>query len=121
MTMRGSTSGENLAVLLDALEVGRLDVVSQLVTTAGEREALKCCDGDEEGLIAALGSRFVRVFSDVDDGGYGHHSCDEVFVTDDGRIIHAECGGCSCEGSGSWSEVPSLEEAMRLVPYWKRS
>lgn len=79
------------------------------------------CEGDKEGLVAALGDGFEVVWESFSNEGYGHHSYDQVLKTSDGRIVHAECGGCSCQGSGSWSVCASVEEAMRLVPESRRS
>lgn len=79
------------------------------------------CEGDSDGLAAALGTDFAVVFEEYDDStGCGHHSADAIFRLSDGRIVHAECGGCSCEGSGSWSFEDSLEAAARLIPGYRR-
>jgi len=80
------------------------------------------CSGDGTGLDAALVDGTVLVWEEYDDSeGYGHHSADAVFLLPDGRYIHAECGGCSCEGSGSWEYCASEEEAMRMIPAWRRA
>lgn len=78
------------------------------------------CEGDADGLRAALGEGAVIVKSWGYEEGYGHHGYDTIWRTADGRIIHAECGGCSCEGSGSWSVCSSMTEAEQLVPEWMR-
>jgi hypothetical protein len=74
------------------------------------------CDGDSEGLAAALGTGYSVIFESIEDWGYGHHSYDALFALADGRFIHASCGGCSCGGSGDWSIVDSLKEAKRYMP-----
>lgn len=75
------------------------------------------CDGDKGGLLAALGVGFEVVFEEYDDSeGYGHHSGNAIFRTSDGQYIHAECGGCSCHGSGSWFRAKSEEEARQAIP-----
>lgn len=72
------------------------------------------CDGDRAGLEAALGERYQVVTSwGIDDL---EHSFNTIYQTEHGQLIHAECGGCSCGGSGSWSLVSSVAEAERLVP-----
>lgn len=75
------------------------------------------CDGDSEGLKAALGNDYtiIRCWGD-DSEGYGHNSYNTIYQTANGKIIHAECGGCSCGGSGSWSYCDNMLEAIRLVP-----
>jgi hypothetical protein len=78
------------------------------------------CEGDSDGLAAALDGA-VLVWENYDSEGYGHHSANAIFRLPDGRVIHAECGGCSCEGSGSWSFEDSIEAAARLVPEWNRN
>jgi hypothetical protein len=88
---------------------------------ANERQVLADgCYGDADGLTSALGTTFEVVFSNCDDQGYGHHSYDEIYKLPDGRVIHAECGGYSCKGSGSWSYCADETEAMKLVPEWRR-
>jgi hypothetical protein len=75
------------------------------------------CDGDSEGLAAALGETFVVIWEDYDDStGYGHHDARAVFRAHDGRFVRADCGGCSCGGSGSWEYVDTEAEALALVP-----
>lgn len=74
------------------------------------------CDGDSEGLATALGDGFSVIYSNCDDYGYGHHSYDELFVTARGHWIHAECGGCSCRGSGTWSYCEDEKEALTRPP-----
>lgn len=78
------------------------------------------CDGDSAGLCAALGDDFDVMYENYDAHGYGHHSANAIFRASDGRIIHAECGGCSCHGSGSWSYETDEETAMRMVPEQER-
>lgn len=77
------------------------------------------CDGDRAGLIAVLGDHYEVVHQDTSDYEY-EHTFDAIFKLPDGRFIHAECGGCSCGGSGSWSIEPNEEFARRRVPEWKR-
>lgn len=81
---------------------------------------LDYCDGDVAGLKAALGESYSVVWACGYDEGYGHHSYDTIYRTSDGRLVHAECGGCSCHGNGSWSYETSEEAAMRMVPEDKR-
>jgi len=81
---------------------------------------LDYCDGDVAGLKASLGESYSVVKSKGDDWGYGHHSYDTIYRATDGRLIHAECGGCSCGGSGTWTYVDSMAEAERLIPEDKR-
>lgn len=80
------------------------------------------CESMEEGraLREALGDGFSVLYENYDDHGYGHHNANAIFVTRDGRFISAECGGCSCQGSGSWAVVESREEAIRMVPEQER-
>ena len=80
-----------------------------------------CADGCEvnEGLSEALGDDFIVLFENYDAQGFGHHSANAVFQTDDGRFIHADCGGCSCQGYGTWEEC-SREEAFNRVPEQER-
>lgn len=79
------------------------------------------CYGDSAGLALALGDDYEVVVEAYDDSeGYGHHSADAIFRLPDGRIIHAECGGCSCEGNGSWSFCASLDEALKAIPEYRR-
>lgn len=75
------------------------------------------CEGDRQGLSEALGTDYVVLHEIYDDSeGYGHHSANAVFRTKDNKYIHAECGGCSCEGSGSWGYCKDAEEAYRMIP-----
>lgn len=74
------------------------------------------CDGDSDGLRVALGDGFEVVDETICDEGWGHHSYNAIFKTADGRIVHAECGGCSCGGSGSWSYEENVANAQRLIP-----
>ena len=79
------------------------------------------CEGDSEGLKSALGDGFEVVAEEYEDSiGWGHHSADAVFRLADGRIVHAECGGCSCGGSGSWSYCETLDEALKSIPEHRR-
>jgi hypothetical protein len=77
------------------------------------------CEGDSDGLRHALGDGYVVVRSYGNDDCY-EHSYNTIYRTASGQLIHAECGGCSCGGSGSWSLVSSIEEAERLVPEQER-
>lgn len=78
------------------------------------------CDGDRDGLVAALGDGWIVVFVHESDEGYGHHTYEQVFKLADGSFIHAECGGCSCGGSGSWSAHATEAEAMSRVPEYHK-
>lgn len=73
------------------------------------------CDGDSEGLRKALGDAYTVVHSSGDEYGWGHHSYNTVYRATDGRTIHADCGGCSCGGSGNW-DYATEGEAMRMIP-----
>ena len=91
------------------------------MSTVNEVEALlDGCDGDSDGLRAALGNRYVILESWGHDEGYGHHGYNTIYRTEDDRLVHAECGGCSCDGSGSWSYVDDLDSGRKLVPEWLR-
>lgn len=81
------------------------------------------CDGDRELLIEELNKGTFQIeFEYISDEGYGHHQYEAVYYsTYDGRYFHAECGGCSCGGSSSWSEHSSLESAMHQVPEYLRN
>jgi hypothetical protein len=74
------------------------------------------CEGDSAGLAAALGTDFVVLYENYDHEGWGHHGADAVFKASDGRFVHAECGGCSCGGRGSWDYCADEQEALRLIP-----
>jgi hypothetical protein len=74
------------------------------------------CEGDSKGLQEALGEGYSVIKSTGDDGGWGHHSYNTIYRSSDGRVIHAECGGCSCFGNGSWSYEESVEMAERMIP-----
>lgn len=75
------------------------------------------CDGDAKGLAEALGEHYSVIESSGDDSiGYGHHSYNTIYRASDGCVIHAECGGCSCGGSGSWSYEDSVACARRMIP-----
>ena len=74
------------------------------------------CEGDVRGLSEALGDAYEVISSSGYDEDWGHHSFNTIFKASDGRFIHAECGGCSCGGSGSWSYQESYEMAVRMVP-----
>ena len=78
------------------------------------------CEGDSDGLTAAIGDDFVVLHSRSDDYGYGHHTYNAVIATSNGSFIHAECGGCSCEGSGTWTRLGSLDEALSYLPLEQR-
>ena len=73
------------------------------------------CDGDSEGLRAALGGNYTVVASDGSDLGYGHHNYTTTYLCEDGRTISADCGGCSCGGSGNWDYVDAYK-AWQYVP-----
>lgn len=77
-----------------------------------------CCESPAEGakLAAALGENYKVLYEDYNEHGYGHHDGNAVFETADGKYIHAECGGCSCYGSGSWEYCDTREDAIRLIP-----
>lgn len=123
------------SVLLDALLEGRdvRELVTRIYNETLQDGAMiqgdvspvqslrdGCC-GDTDGLCAALKQPHAVLYSACRDEGYGHHSYNEIIVLDDGRIIHAECGGCSCDGSGSWSFCATPEEAERLIPEQERA
>ena len=74
------------------------------------------CEGDSEGLRAALGDAYVVVYEDYDAEGWGHHGANAVFIATDGRLIGASCGGCSCGGSGGWSYCATGDEALASIP-----
>jgi hypothetical protein len=78
------------------------------------------CEGDSAGLAAALGDGFTVLYENCDDGGWGHHSYNAMFLTADGKHVAANCGGCSCHGSGDWEYVDSREEAIRRIPEQER-
>lgn len=81
-----------------------------------------CCDNtdDAQALRDALGEDYKVLYDDGYSEGYGHHGYNAVFELADGRYIHAECGGCSCSGYGSWSYCESREEALKLIPEQER-
>jgi hypothetical protein len=78
------------------------------------------CEGDAVGLRAALGERYVVLMSWARNDGISEHDYNTIYRASDGRLIHAECGGCSCGGSGSWSYVDSIEDGIALVPECRR-
>lgn len=78
------------------------------------------CDGDRAGLLVALGDGFEVLFTGGDYGGWGHHSANSTFKTADGKFVHANCGGCSCGGTGDWRYCDSEADAMRYVPEQER-
>lgn len=78
------------------------------------------CKGDSAGLAEALGDHYEVIYECRSDEGWGHHSYNAVFRIPDGRYIHAECGGCSCGGYGSWSYCADEREALLLVPEQER-
>lgn len=78
------------------------------------------CIGDDAGYKSALEAGYAVLDGHYSDEGWGHHSYDEVVVLEDGRVISAHCGGCSCEGHGSWEFVDGVETARRLVPEQQR-
>lgn len=88
---------------LKALAERRRVTIGELVTEAVERH-----------------ERAWNVWESLRNEGYGHHSYNQVFRTAGGRVIHAECGGCSCEGSGSWSVEADEKAAMLMVPEYER-
>jgi hypothetical protein len=77
------------------------------------------CDGDTAGLLEALGENYRVVKSTGSNYGYGHHSYNTIYQASDGRYVSAECGGCSCGGSGSWC-YSTLQEAERMIPEQER-
>ncbi len=78
------------------------------------------CTGDSDGLRTALGEGSTIVWTVGTDEGYGHHSTNTLWLRADGQHIFAECGGCSCEGSGHWQYVDSEPAGRLLVPEWMR-
>ena len=78
------------------------------------------CEGDREGLRQARGDGYDVVKSYGNEQGYGHHSYNTIYKTNGGELIHAECGGCSCGGSGGWEYVKDLEAGRMLVPEQER-
>lgn len=86
------------------------------MTTLEHRVLDDGCEGDSIGLAALLADGYEVLHAYHSDEGYGHHSYDEIIKLADGRIVHAECGGCSCEGSGSWSIEEDVAAAAKLVP-----
>jgi hypothetical protein len=77
------------------------------------------CEGDSAGLRAALGASYKVLRSYCNDECY-EHSSNTIYEAETGQLIHAECGGCSCGGSGSWSYVANMDEAIKLVPEQER-
>jgi len=71
-------------------------------------------------LKAALGPRYEVLACYGSDEGYGHHSYETIFLAHDGKVILAQCGGCSCGGSGSWSFEQSVQSARGAVPDYRR-
>ena len=122
----GSTAAEALrAVLYDALRERRNNV-GDLVREIADLDPpdvhvlLDGCEGDADGLRAALAQPHVVLTSSCEHEGWGHHSCNVVVAFADGRILHANCGGCSCQGNGDWSWCSTPEEAERLIPEQER-
>lgn len=112
------------SVLYDALHERR-DVralVAELaaIETPNVHVLADGCGGDSEGLKALLAQPHVVLSERCSHEDWGHHSCNVVVLLGDGRIVHAECGGCSCGGSGSWSFAETLEDAERLIPEQER-
>jgi len=119
------TRDDLISVLLDALKEGRDVRELVLEVTAMPQEYRTCADGcitndlggSQQALQTALDGGYALLYEHYDDSeGWGHHHANMVAVLPDGRIIHAEYGGCSCEGHGSWSFVDSLEEGLRMIP-----
>lgn len=84
-------------------------------------ETFRClqdgCDGDTDGLLAALGSNYSVLFEHYDDSpGYGHHMSNALLRAATGELYHVECGGCSCGGSGTWRQVTDVAEAAQYLP-----
>ena len=73
------------------------------------------CEGDSKGLREALGEDYHVVESYGNDYGYGSHGYTTTYRTSNGRTISADCGGCSCGGSGSWDFVDA-DKAILYVP-----
>jgi hypothetical protein len=79
-----------------------------------------CLDGCDDSLRKELGYNYKILKSTGSDHGYGHHSYNTIYQTETGKIISAECGGCSCEGSGSWCYT-TLYEAGLMIPEQERN
>lgn len=79
-----------------------------------------CCDNheDSEKLDELIGvAEYEVLYEDFDASeGYGHHQGNAVLRLADGRYVHVECGGCSCEGSGSWVLCATREKALQHIP-----
>lgn len=113
-----------VSVLVDMLYV-KADVRELVEEIAARwpcepRTAWDGCEG--ESLASALdGHSYVVVYENYDDSeGYGHHQANAIIVRADGKIVHASCGGCSCEGHGGWSFEDDVGDAWRMVPEQER-
>lgn len=112
-----------VSVLVDML-YAKADV-SALVTEIAERwpcgrEVMNDgCEGDTSGLDALLTEPHVVVFESYWAEQH-EHSGNMIVVLADGRVIHANCGGCSCGGSGDWVFRDDVGDAWRMVPEQER-
>ncbi len=117
-------------VFLDAIGCGRFDDVRHIFTT------LNVADPPDLMVLGGCGCDFIPLSKDplqaplwtfledrrycilaqvVSNDGY-EHTYNAVLITDEGQIIHADCGGCSCGGSGSWGLAASYEDGLRMIP-----
>lgn len=89
-----------------------------------DRRSGMCCPedadrdyGSPEALEALLAAHeHVIVEGYYNHEGWGHHDSNEVIVLADGRVVAANCGGCSCGGTCHWDFVDSVELARRFIP-----